>query len=214
MAMDQDVNSATFMLHLGTTLPFWDRAVRIQLSRIQPLQDWVVRVNAAAKRLESGTGSSEDEALIGEAKDVVARRSMADIDPFPYGMQIRIDGVFLLLAIRSILTMADRIVTQLEPLGKAGEAIAARDAFTSRYGLVKDLRDVVIHYDEYVVGQGRRRDLIVDPNQGAGVTDDVDGYLIFAWAGHRIRLVDAAKEALVLSESLARMFGKAVFGTR
>ena len=72
--------------------------------------------------------------------------------------------------------------------------------------MVKDLRDITIHYDEYVVGQGRRRDLILDPNEGLGVTEDEDGYIQIMWAGNRIRLLEAADAALILARDLTQMF--------
>jgi hypothetical protein len=69
-----------------------------------------------------------------------------------------------------------RIISQLEALGKEVKAASARDAFTARFEVIKDLRDVTIHCDEYALGDGRRRDLIVgtftsgtcDPNTRVG----------------------------------------------
>ncbi len=59
MPLDQDVNEAIFRLHIGTTLPFWDMAVKVQYNRLAPIQNWVVTRVAAAKRIQTvcdGTG--------------------------------------------------------------------------------------------------------------------------------------------------------------
>lgn len=206
MPLDPDINQAISSLHFGTTLPFWDSAVRVQLMRLGPVQDWVVQRLTAAKRCQEGTGTGADAVAAKELTDLVEQRFQAGEGPVVYSIQNRVDSIFLLLAVRSILTMADRIVKQLEPLGKQAEAARARDAFTSKFEIVKDLRDVTIHYDEYAVGQGRRLDLIVNPNEGLGVTEDEDGHILIMWAGHRVRLLDAATAALVLAQDLTKMF--------
>jgi hypothetical protein len=206
MPLDQDVNQAIFRLHFGTTLPFWEHAVRLQVARLRPVEDWVVQRLAAAKRCRQGDGTDEDAARMKELTDVIEQRFQASEGPFVYSGQNKVDSIFLLLAIRSILTMADRIVMQLVPLQKESQAAQARDAFTSNFALVKDLRDVTIHYDEYVVEKGRRQDLIVDPNEGLGVTEDEDGYIHIMWAGNRVKLLAAADAALVLTRELTQMF--------
>jgi hypothetical protein len=209
MPLDQDVNEAIYALHFGMTLPFWDRAVRLQLDRLRPVQDWAVRAVAAARRFQDGNGTPEDEEAFRELEGVMEERFRAGQGPFLYDIQAKVDGIFLLLAMRTVLTMADRIVAQLEPLGKQAEAARVRELFISRFGIVKHLRDVVIHYDEYVTGGGRRRDLIIDPNQGEGVGEDEDGYLLFVWGGNRVRLIDAGQGALDLAMSLTNMFLRA-----
>jgi hypothetical protein len=206
MPLDQDVNQAIFRLHIGTTLPFWEHAVRLQVARLGPIQDWVVQRLAAAKRCQAPVGTAEDTIAMKELADLVEKRLQTGEGPFAYSSQNRIDSIFLLLAIRSILTMADRIVKQLEPLHKDSEAAQARNTFVSRFPVIKDLRDVTIHYDEYALGQGRRRDLIVDPNEGLGVTEDEDGYLQIMWAGHRLNLLEAADGARTLARELTQMF--------
>ena len=206
MPLDQDVNQAISRLHFGTTLPFWDRAVRVQLARLEPTQDWAVAAIVAAKRYEKGTGTAEDASMAKALADVVEHRFQSGEGPFIYSTQDRVDSIFLLLAVRSILTMADRIVEQLKPLGKESQAAQARNKFSSKYGFITHLRDVTLHYDAYVVGQGAREDLVKDPNEGLGVTEDEKGFILIMWAGHRIRLLDAARAALVLSRDLTQMF--------
>jgi hypothetical protein len=115
MPLDQDVNEAISSLHFGTTLPFWEHAVRLQVARLRPVQDWVVRRLEAAKRCRDDVGTAEDTAAMKELTDLVEQRFQAGEGPFVYSGQNRVDSIFLLLAIRSILTMADRIVMQLEP---------------------------------------------------------------------------------------------------
>ncbi len=206
MPLDQDVNQAISRLHFGTTLPFWEHAVRLQVARLGPVQDWVVQRLAAIKRCNDCIGTAEDARAAKELTGVVEQRFQAGEGPVVYSGQNRIDAIFLLLAIRSVLTMADRIVSQLEPLQKESQAAKARDVFTSKFAMVKDLRDVTIHYDEYVIGQGRRRDLILDPNEGLGVTEDEDGHIQIMWAGNRIRLLEAADSALLLAREMTQMF--------
>jgi hypothetical protein len=206
MPLDQDVNQAISRLHFGTTLPFWDRAVRVQLARLKPTQDWAVAAIVAAKRHEKGTGTAEDASMAKSLADVVEHRFKSGEGPSIYSTQDRVDSIFLLLAVRSILTMADRIVEQLKPLGKESQAAQARNKFSSKYGFITHLRDVTLHYDAYVVGQGAREDLVKDPNEGLGVTEDEKGFILIMWAGHRIRLLDAAQAALVLSRDLTQMF--------
>jgi hypothetical protein len=60
MPLDQDVNQAIFRLHFGTTLPFWEHAVRLQSARLGPVQDWVVQRLTAIKRCNDGIGTTED----------------------------------------------------------------------------------------------------------------------------------------------------------
>src|SRR5262249_37837254 len=163
--------------------------VRLQLARLQPAQDWAVKGAAAFKRDQAGTATPEDAAMIRDVSSVLEERFQAREGPSLYSIQNKVDAIFLLLAIRSILTMGDRIVLQLTPLGKEAEAAAVRDAFTSQYSIIKELRDVTIHYDEYALGQGRRQDLIVDPEEGLAAAEDEDGFISIAWAGHRLRLL-------------------------
>jgi hypothetical protein len=210
MPPDQDVNAAISALHFGTTLPYWDYAVRLQLARLEPQQERVVQAVAAAKRIDKGKEIAGDKELLIDLHNVVEERFKRGEGPFLYDAQIKIDGAFLLLAIRAVLAMADRILLQLETLGKHAEIAEARDRFTASLGIVKHLRDALIHYDEYVVGKGRRRDLIIDPNEGAGVTEDEDGYLLFTWGGNRVQLIEAAHAALILSETLTKMFWQPV----
>ena len=102
--------------------------------------------------------------------------------------------------------MADRIVEQLKPLGK--ESQARKPGINSHQSM--DLLPICVtstlHYDAYVVGQGAREDLVKDPNEGLGVTEDEKGFILIMRAGHRIRLLDAAQAALVLSRDLTQMF--------
>jgi len=121
-----------------------------------------------------------------------------------------VDAILLLLAIRSILTMADRIVTQLKPLGKEAEAAKARNAFTSKFAVIKTLRDVTIHYDAYAIGIGQKQDLIIDHDEGLGVMEDEVGYINVASAGHRVKVLEAATAALDLSRALTEMFWRKV----
>lgn len=206
MPLDEEINQAISRLHFGTTLPFWDHAVRLQVARLGPVQGWVVERLAAMKRCQEDTGTDSDAVAAKEFTDVVEQRFRAGEGPFVYSVQDRVDSIFLLLAVRSILTMADRIVKQLEPLGKQADAVAARDVFISEFDMVKRLRDVTIHYDEYALGRGQRRDLIVDPNEGLGVTEDEEGHILIMWAGNRLRLLDAAAAALILARRLTQMF--------
>jgi len=178
----------------------------VQLARLQPTQDWIVAALAATKRCNKGTGSVDDASAMKALGEIVERRFQSGEGPFVYSIQDRVDSIFLLLAIRSILTMADRIVEQLKPLGKESQSLQVRNAFSSKYQLITHLRDVTLHYDAYAVGGGDRRDLIKDPNEGLGVIEDEKGFILIMWAGHRLRLLEAAQAALVLSTSLSQMF--------
>jgi hypothetical protein len=102
--------------------------------------------------------------------------------------------------------MADRIVSQLKPLGKEAEASRARNAFTSKFAVIKTLRNVTLHHDEYAIGDGQHKNLIIGPNEGLGVMWDQDGYIYIAWAGHQVRVLEAASAALDLSRALTDMF--------
>lgn len=92
--------------------------------------------------------------------------------------------------------MADQIVRQLKPLGKEADAGRVRDAFLAKFKVIKALRDVTIHYDEYATGGGRPRvrNLIIDPNEGFGVVEDDDGYIYIGWAGHRVNALEAGAQ--------------------
>ena len=79
-----------------------------------------------------------------------------------------------------MLTMADRIVSQLKPFGKEAEAARARNAFTSKFAVIRTLRNVTIHYDECAIGDGQHKNLIIDPNEGLSVVSDEDGYIHIA----------------------------------
>jgi hypothetical protein len=204
--LDQDVNEAISRLHFGTTLPFWAAAVSVEALRLAPIQNWVVERVAATRRWDEGVGTADDATAKTELAELVEQRFQDGEGPFVYSTQDRVDSIFLLLAIRSILTMADRIVRELRPLGKEAEAAKARDAFLSKFKVIKTLRDVTIHYDEYAIGLGDRRDLIIDPNEGLGVVEDDDGYIYIAWAGHRVNVLEAASAALDLARALTRMF--------
>jgi hypothetical protein len=157
---------------------------------------------AAMRRCDEGLGTADDITAKKELVDLLDQRWEAGEGRFPYSTQDQVDSIFLLLAIRSILTMADRIVSQLKPLGKEAEAARARNAFTSKFAIVKTLRNVTIHYDDYAIGDGQHKNLIIDPNEGLGVVWDEDGYIHIAWAGHQVKLLDAAGAALNLSRAL------------
>jgi hypothetical protein len=90
-------------------------------------------------------------------------------------------------------------------LGKQGEAVTARDLFASQFGIIKDFRDVLLHYDEYAVGGGQRRNLMVNADEGATVTLDDDGCILFAWGGHHAQLLTCARAALDLSRTLTEL---------
>jgi hypothetical protein len=94
----------------------------------------------------------------------------------------------------------------MKPLGKEAEVCRARNAFTSKFAVFKTLRNVTIHYDEYAIGDGQHKNLIIDPNEGLGVVWDQDGYIYIAWAGHQVRVLEAASAALDLSRALTDMF--------
>jgi hypothetical protein len=169
---------------------------------------------AATRRCDEGVGTADDITAKTELTDLREQRFQAGEGPFFYSTQDRVDSIFLLLAIRSILTMADQIVRQLKPLGKEADAARVRDAFLAKFKVIKTLRDVTIHYDEYATGGGRPRvrNLIIDPNEGLGVVEDDDGYIYIGWAGHRVNVLEAASAALDLSRALTDMFGRPRFG--
>jgi hypothetical protein len=204
--LDQDVNEAISRLHFGATLPFWAHAVSIQALRLAPTQDWVVERMAAARRCDEGVGTAADVTAKKELIDLLDQHWEADEGRFPYSTEDRVDSIFLLVAIRTVLTMAERIVEQLKPLGKEAEAARARNAFTSRFAIIRDLRDVALHYDAYAIERGKRQHLSLDPNEGLGVVWDDDGYLYVAWAGCRVNLLAAARAALDLARALTDMF--------
>jgi hypothetical protein len=204
--LDQDVNEAISRLHFGTTLPFWDAAVVVQARRLAPIEEWVVQRIAAMRRCDEGLGTADDITAKKELVDLLDQRWEAGEGRFPYSTQDQVDSIFLLLAIRSILTMADRIVSQLKPLGKEAEASRARNAFTSKFAVIKTLRNVTLHHDEYAIGDGQHKNLIIGPNEGLGVMWDQDGYIYIAWAGHQVRVLEAASAALDLSRALTDMF--------
>ena len=217
MPLDEDVNEAISSLHFGATLPFWEAAVVLQARRLSPVQDWVVQRLDAGRRCDEGVGTADDVTARTELSDRVQQLFEAGEGPFFYSVQDRVDSVFLLLAIRSILTMADRIVTKLERLGKGAEAASARDAFLSKFpvlktpsgetiSVIKALRDVTIHYDEYAIGFGKYRELINDPDEGLGVVEGDDGHIYITWAGYQVNVLEAASAALDLSRALSDMF--------
>lgn len=136
MPLDQDVNQAISRLHFGTTLPFWYMAVKVQYNRLAPMEEWVVKRVAAAKRCEAGQGSDADKAAAKELADLIEQR----------------------------------------------------------------------FYDAYVIGEGHRRDLIQDPGEGLGVTEDQDGHMLISWGGNRVRLLEAADAGIALASELNRQF--------
>jgi hypothetical protein len=214
MPIDDEVSQAVSPLHFGMTLPLWDHAVRLQLARLQPREDQAVRVFSMIKRRNAGVATSDDEALYSELEGLVRvdQHAADSIYLLSLNSHVLVDATFLLIAVRGVLTMADRIVKQMPP-GKGEEEKRARDAFVTQFEKVKYIRDAVIHYDEYAIGAGQKRDLIIDSNEGAGVGQDDDGYLLFKWAGHEVRLLDAARAALVLSVALTKLFFVGIDGS-
>lgn len=206
MPLEQDVNEAIFRLHIGTTLPFWDMAVKVQYNRLAPIQNWVITRIAAAKRIQTGCGGTGDEVAAKELDDLLEERFLNGNGASCYSHENRADAMFLLIAVRTLLTMADRIVDQLKPLRKEAEAATARNAFTSKYGMITHLRDVTLHYDAYAVGGGKHQHLIRDHNEFLGVGEDEAGRLIVFWGGNRVNLLDAANAAITMSRELTRMF--------
>jgi hypothetical protein len=130
--------------HLGA-------AVRVQAWRPAPVEDWVVQRVAALRRCDEGVGTADDVTATNELVDLLDQRWEAGEGRLLCSAQDRVDSIFLLLAVRSILTMAERMASQLEALGKEAKAASARDAFRARFEVIKDLRDVTIHYDEYAL---------------------------------------------------------------
>jgi hypothetical protein len=181
---------------------------------LSPREDQATGIIAAWKREQSGSATDFDRKLLATVREAIETDLDADrAYMLTLDTQILVDSAFLLLAIRSIVAFADRIIEQLRPINKEQAAREARDAFVPQYGIVRPLRDVVVHYDEYVIGRGRQRHFIVDPDEGAGVRQDEEGYLLFGWAGNNVRLLDAARAALVLSEELNRQFWRPAIET-
>jgi hypothetical protein len=140
-----------------------EHAVRVQLFRLEQKEERCVALRSAFRHAERGSASEADELLIAEFK----QREETDLYAFhefylPLQEPVFVDGVFLLLAMRNIVRFAEVQAKALKPFGKDLVIREALAAFLSKHPLVKVFRDVVEHNDEYVLGRGKRRDLILD----------------------------------------------------
>jgi hypothetical protein len=117
------------------------------------------------RRCDEGVGTAADITAKKELIDLLDQHWEADEGRFPYSTEDRVDSIFLLVAIRTVLTMAERIVEQLKLLGKEAEAARARNAFTSRFAIIRDLRDIALHYDAYAIECGKHQHLSLDPTK-------------------------------------------------
>ncbi|MCL6302852.1 hypothetical protein [Streptomyces kronopolitis] len=203
MPLDDDVNQALFHLHFGFNAPLWGKAIRLQVSRLRPIEDLAVQVIAADRAIKAGT-ASEDQLALSHELDA-AREENPDFD---CEFQVHIhptasaEAAFLVIAMRGLLQSAERMVKQLAPLGKEATIKNAVDTFKRTQPHVTLFRDVLIHNDEYSTGEGRCKNKAIAPNQGMGVVQDDVGRILVTWGGHAMPLLQAADEALALRRTL------------
>jgi hypothetical protein len=122
-----------WVLRIGSASPsFWAEVARMQLQRIE-------RGAEAHRRRELHPERRSD-------RDGFA----AALAPFG---PMQADAYFLLVAVRHLLDLADRYG---ERYGEAAVR-ALRARFDAAAPDAKDLRDVLSHLEEYVVGRGKRK---------------------------------------------------------
>ncbi len=219
MTLHDDMNEAISPVFFGMTIPFWDRAVTLQLRRLEPREAQAVEVIAAFEKQSRGTATGRDLELCAE----VTRLREFDFTGadhmflLTHDLQVSIDSTFLVLAMRESLRMADEVVKRLKSCqcGKcAAGAKRLRDHFSSRFGAVKDLADIVRHHDDYIGGQGKLSGAPgVDKHEGLGLDQDPSGRLVFKWGGkggREVKLLEAARASLELSKGLQDFFWGAV----
>ncbi|MFG3180782.1 hypothetical protein [Streptomyces nigra] len=210
MPLDQDVNEALFRLHFGFNAPLWGKAIHLQISRLKPIEDLAVRYVAAGKAIAAGSATAGDWATQQELEAALSADPEAD-RAFKVALHptAGVDAAFLVIAMRGLLSSAEQMVKQVAPLKKDAILHRAVDAFTSAQPLVKHFRDVIIHNDEYTVGQGRSRKKAITSDEGIGVDQDDTGRILVTWGGRSIILLDAAADAVTLWRALnAEFWGK------
>ncbi|MFI5999992.1 hypothetical protein ACIA98_06185 [Streptomyces sp. NPDC051366] len=207
MPLDDDLNAALSPLHFGFTAPMWGGAIQLQISRIKPVEDLAIRQISAWKAIQAGNPSADHLAAQAEFEAALAIDPEADraflvlLHP-----TVSRDAVFLVIAIRGLLSAAEQMASQASALGKGAALKAAVVRFTNAQPLAKRFRDVIIHFDEYAVGGGRDRGKATKPEEGMGVGQDDDGRIHVTWGGHTMNLLQAAEDALTLWRDLNREF--------
>src|SRR5689334_3120066 len=104
MPLDDDTKQAVSDLHFGFNAPLWGKAIRIQATRLRPIEDLAVRHIAARKSAAAGTASDAQLALIREID--AALESDPDADR-AFNTLLHptagIDATFLIIAMRGLL---------------------------------------------------------------------------------------------------------------
>ncbi|MGW6058432.1 hypothetical protein [Streptomyces sp. NPDC055189] len=206
MPLDDDVNQALFRLHFGFNAPLWKSAIQLQISRLQPVEELAIRHFSAWKAIEAGSASEDQLAVQRDLETAFLSDPDAD-RAFKVLLHPTAgpDAAFLVVAMRGLLSSAEQMVKQVAPLGKESALRSAVDAFTSAQPLVKHFRDVLIHNDEYSVGQGRSQNKAIT-TEGIGVTQDDTGRILVTWGGHALILLQAADDAMNLWRALSGEF--------
>ncbi|MFF1557340.1 hypothetical protein [Streptomyces sp. NPDC058279] len=203
MALDDGLNAALSPLHFGFNAPLWASVIKLQVSRVKPIEDMAVRYFGAWKAAQEGRATADQLALNEELVATLLVNPEAD-----HAFQVLFhptaskDAALLLVAMRGLLSSAEQMVKQAEPLGKGAALQQAVGVFTKSQPFVKLFRDVLIHNDEYSVGLGRQRNKATIPDKGMGVVQNDDGRIVVTWGGHEMYLLQAADDSLILWRAL------------
>ncbi|MDN4479458.1 hypothetical protein [Demequina muriae] len=131
-------------------------------------------------------------------------RAVDGRDPWQ-GARRTADAPFLVIALWR-LRMAAEMCEQLRP----GSVAGALEAFDSALPGLRDLRNVLMHYDSYVMGNERRRtraaesEEFVSLRQLRALFSSPDG---FAWLDHEYRYEVVEAESTALYRAIAEVVG-------
>ncbi|MFF3676995.1 hypothetical protein ACFYYS_23845 [Streptomyces sp. NPDC002120] len=203
MPLDDDVNAALTPLHFGANSRLWGKAIQLQISRLKPIEDLALRTIGAFNAVKNGNATAEQLAFCNEFQpEGIEEPALEKIFLVMDHPNALVDAMLLVIAMRGLLSQAEQMILQTEPLGKAADLKRAVERFKNAQPWVAHFRNVIIHNDEYSVGRGIAQRKAINPNEGMGVTQDDDGRILAVWGGHSMLLLQAAEDALTLWRDL------------